>query len=113
MALPDWLHPLHDAESMRAADSEAIEKRGIPSLQLMESAGTALAEAVRDVAGEGPIRVVCGKGNNGGDGLVAARLLAGTGFEVETLLLWPVADLSGDAAENHARLAEPAREIAP
>ena len=69
MALPDWLDPLHDAESMRAADAEAIDERGIPSLQLMESAGAALAEAVRDVAEPGPVRIVCGKGNNGGDGL--------------------------------------------
>ncbi len=111
MTLPDWLDPLHDAESMRAADSEAIEERGIPSLQLMESAGAALAEAVRDVAEAGPVRIVCGKGNNGGDGLVAARLLAETGFEVETLLLWPADELSEDSAANHERLTEPGREI--
>ena len=113
MVLPDWLDPLHDAESMRTADAEAIEERGIPSLQLMEAAGEALAEAVREVAEPGPVRVVCGKGNNGGDGLVAARLLAGTGFEVETLLLWPAGELSGDAAANHSRLSEPAREVGP
>jgi ADP-dependent NAD(P)H-hydrate dehydratase / NAD(P)H-hydrate epimerase len=111
MALPDWLDPLHDAESMRAADSEAIGERGIPSLQLMESAGAALAEAVRDLAKPGPVRIVCGKGNNGGDGLVAARLLAETGFEVETLLLWSSGELSDDSATNHARLAEPGREL--
>jgi len=111
MAFPDWLDPLHDAESMRAADSEAIEDRGIPSLQLMESAGEALAQAVREVARPGPVRVVCGSGNNGGDGLVAARLLADTGFEVETLLLWPADGLSDDATENRARLSEPAREV--
>ena len=56
---------------------------------------------------------MCGKGNNGGDGLVAARLLAETGFEVETLLLWPAGELSGDAAENHSRLSGPAREVGP
>ncbi len=83
MDLPDWLEPLHDAESMRAADAQAIEERGIPSLQLMEAAGAALAEAVREIAEPGPVRIVCGKGNNGGDGLVAARLLAGTGFDVD------------------------------
>ena len=55
----------------------------------MEGAGAALADAIREIGGSGPIRIVCGKGNNGGDGLVAARLLAETGFEVETLLLWP------------------------
>jgi len=49
------------------------------------------------------VRVVCGKGNNGGDGLVAARYLAEAGFEVEALLLWPAAELSGDAAANLER----------
>ena len=113
MSFPAWLDPLRDAESMRAADSEAIEKQGIPSLRLMESAGEALAEAVREVAREGPVRIVCGKGNNGGDGLVCARLLAESGFEVETLLLWPAEELSADAAANHDRLAEPARLVTP
>ena len=55
--------------------------------QLMEAAGTALAEAVAGLAPQGPVRIVCGKGNNGGDGLVAARHLRGLGFEVETLEL--------------------------
>ena len=113
MTLPDWLDALHDAESMRAADSEAIETLGIPSLRLMETAGAAVAEAVREVAGPGPVRIVCGKGNNGGDGLVAARHLAETGFEVEALLLWPAAELSDDAAENHGRLTGRAREVSP
>ena len=113
MAFPDWLDPLHDAESMRAADSEAIEERGIPSLQLMEVAGEALAQAVREIAEPGPVRIVCGKGNNGGDGLVAARLLADTGFEVDTLLLWTEDELSEDAAANHSRLAKSGRVVAP
>src|SRR5687767_8489760 len=107
----DWLRPLHDAEGMRAVDAWAIEERGIPSLRLMEAAGTAVADAVPTVAAEGPVRVVCGKGNNGGDGLVAARLLAGTGFEVEALLLGSPAELSPDAAANLKRLARPAREV--
>jgi NAD(P)H-hydrate epimerase len=49
------------------------------------------------------VRVVCGKGNNGGDGLVAARYMAETGLEVEVLLLWPASELSGDAAANLER----------
>jgi len=98
-----WLEPLYDAEGMRAVDRWAIEERGVPSLELMEAAGRAVAEAVGELAPEGPVRVVCGKGNNAGDGLVAARHLAEAGFEVEALLLWPAAELSGDAAANLER----------
>ena len=98
-----WLQALHDAEGMRSVDSWAIEQRGIPSLQLMEAAGSAVADTVRELAAPGPVRIVCGKGNNGGDGLVAARLLSETGFEVEALLLWPEDELSPDAATNLER----------
>jgi NAD(P)H-hydrate epimerase len=99
-----WLRGLYDAEGMRAADSWAIEDQGIPSLELMEAAGRAVAEAVARLSPRGTVRVVCGKGNNGGDGLVAARLLRGMGIEAEALLLWPAAELSGDAAANLDRL---------
>ena len=107
-----WLEPLFDAAGMRAADSWAIDDRGIPSLDLMETAGEAVAEAVRDVATDGPVRVVCGKGNNGGDGLVAARHLAGTGYQVEALLLWPAGELSPDATTNLERFNGEVREVA-
>ena len=99
-----WLDPLYDAAGMRAADRWAIEERGVPSLELMEAAGRAVAEAVAGLAPEGPVRVVCGKGNNAGDGFVAARLLGEMGFEVEVLLLWPAAELGGDAAVNLERV---------
>jgi ADP-dependent NAD(P)H-hydrate dehydratase / NAD(P)H-hydrate epimerase len=98
-----WLSPLYDADGMRAVDRWAIEELGVPSLELMEAAGRAVAEAVGELAPAGPVRVVCGKGNNAGDGLVAARYLRAAGFEVEALLLWPAAELSGDAAANLAR----------
>jgi NAD(P)H-hydrate epimerase len=98
-----WLEPLYDAEGMRSVDRWAIEERGVPSLDLMETAGRAVAEAVAGLSPQGPVRAVCGKGNNGGDGLVAARCLAETGYEVEALLLWPAGELSGDAAENLKR----------
>ncbi|HVC06870.1 MAG TPA: NAD(P)H-hydrate dehydratase [Solirubrobacterales bacterium] len=98
-----WLSPLYDAEGMREIDRWAIEERGVPSLELMEAAGRAVAEAVAGLAPEGPVRVVCGKGNNAGDGLVAARLLAGMGHEVQALLLWPAQELSGDAGANLER----------
>jgi ADP-dependent NAD(P)H-hydrate dehydratase / NAD(P)H-hydrate epimerase len=98
-----WLKPLYDAEGMREVDRWAIEEVGVPSLELMEAAGRAVAEAVAGLAPQGPVRVVCGKGNNGGDGFVAARLLREMGFEVEALLLWPGEELRGDAAVNFER----------
>jgi hydroxyethylthiazole kinase-like uncharacterized protein yjeF len=102
--MESWLKPLYDAEGMRGVDRWAIEEAGVPSLELMEAAGRAVAEAVAGLAPEGPVRVVCGKGNNGGDGFVAARLLRGMGFGVEVLLLWPGEELRGDAAVNCERV---------
>jgi ADP-dependent NAD(P)H-hydrate dehydratase / NAD(P)H-hydrate epimerase len=83
-----WLKPLYDAAGIRAIDRWAIEEQGVPSEQLMEAAGIALAEAVAGLSPQGPVRIVCGKGNNGGDGEVAARHLQGMGFEVEQASLW-------------------------
>ncbi|MSO40353.1 MAG: NAD(P)H-hydrate dehydratase [Solirubrobacterales bacterium] len=102
--MEDWLEPCLDAEQMRAVDRWAIEVRGVPSLELMETAGAAVAEAASEIAGDGPVRVVCGKGNNGGDGLVAARRLAELGFDAEALLLAPEGEMSGDAAANLERV---------
>ena len=106
-----WLSPCLDAERMRAVDAWAIEERGVPSLDLMETAGLAVAAAAAEAAESKRAAVVCGKGNNGGDGLVAARALAQTGFEVDTLLLWPAAELSEDAAANLERLPAGARQV--
>jgi ADP-dependent NAD(P)H-hydrate dehydratase / NAD(P)H-hydrate epimerase len=108
-----WLEPLPDAEAMRATDRWAIEERGIPSLQLMERAGERLAEVVRAVAPQGPVVVVCGKGNNGGDGLVVARLLDDEGREVRVLLVPDPGELQGDAAANLERLPVPAAPWSP
>jgi NAD(P)H-hydrate epimerase len=83
-----WLNPLYDAEEMRAIDRWAIEEQGVPGRELMDTAGGALAEAVAELAPGGPVRIVCGKGNNGGDGLIAARRLAGMGFAVDVLELF-------------------------
>ncbi|MBS1879041.1 MAG: NAD(P)H-hydrate dehydratase [Actinobacteria bacterium] len=106
-----WLEPLYDAEGMRATDRWAIVEQGVPSLDLMEYAGRALAEAVAELGPRGPVRIVCGKGNNGGDGFVAARLLRELGFEVDVLLLWPAGEVGGDAAVNLARV--DAHELGP
>lgn len=83
-----WLQPLYDAEGMRATDSWAIEEQGIAGSELMARAGTALAEAVAGLSPQGPIRIVCGKGNNGGDGKIAARRLEAMGYETEALELF-------------------------
>jgi NAD(P)H-hydrate epimerase len=111
--MDSWLEPLYDAAGMRAMDAWAIDEQGVPSLTLMESAGAAVAEAARDVAGSGPIRVVCGKGNNAGDGLVAARHLTQSGYPVEVLLLWPATELSADSSANLERLESPVHEVEP
>ena len=79
----DWLDPLYEAAEMRAVDAWAIEEQGVPSLDLMERAGAGLARVTAAAARPGPIRIVVGKGNNGGDGLVAARLLRDDGYAVE------------------------------
>ncbi len=111
--MESWLEPCLDAEQMRAVDRWAIDQRGVPSLELMETAGGAVAEAAAELASPGgPAAVVCGKGNNGGDGLVAARKLAELGFEVEALLLAPGDELSEDAQANLKRF-EAARQVGP
>ena len=97
------------AEQMRVLDRRAIEERGIPGLELMERAGQAVAEAASRIAAshpDRPIVIICGGGNNGGDGLVAARLLAEMGRGVRVLLATGRKELKGDAATNLARLEE-------
>ncbi len=102
--LPDWLDPLYGAEQMRAIDRWAIEERAIPSLDLMERAGAGLALTVDRLVPRGPIAIVCGKGNNGGDGFVAARLLDELGRSVRVLRLAEQPEYRGDTAENLRRL---------
>ncbi|MEY2517675.1 MAG: ADP-dependent NAD(P)H-hydrate dehydratase / NAD(P)H-hydrate epimerase [bacterium] len=99
-SVADWLDPLYDAEQMRAIDAWAIEQCGTPSLDLMERAGAGLALTVDRLVPRGPIAIVCGKGNNGGDGFVAARLLRGMGRQLRVLTLGEPGDHRGDAAWN-------------
>ena len=103
-SLPAWLQGLPDPERMRATDRWAIEEQGIPGLELMERAGQGLADLVASVAPDGPIAIACGKGNNGGDGYVAARLLREAGRAVRVLAVAPVSELSGDARANAERV---------
>ena len=97
---------------MQAVDREAIDVMGIPSLDLMERAGEGVADAGRIHAEEtgGRVVVVCGRGNNGGDGLVAARLLAAEGVDVDVWLAAEPEQFTGDAAVNWERLLEEAPE---
>ncbi|MEO8967632.1 MAG: NAD(P)H-hydrate dehydratase [Solirubrobacteraceae bacterium] len=102
--LPEWLQALPDAEQQRATDQWAIETRSIPGLDLMERAGSGLTELVCERVPDGPVVVICGKGNNGGDGLVVARQLRAGGRQTEVLLLADPGEYRGDAAANLERL---------
>src|SRR5205085_12093745 len=73
--------PILTVEAMRAAEQRAVEA-GVSIEQLMERAGAGLAEAAYRFAGPMPTLVLCGPGNNGGDGYVAARILAARGGDV-------------------------------
>jgi hydroxyethylthiazole kinase-like uncharacterized protein yjeF len=103
-SLPPWLTPLLDAETMRAVDRWAIEGQGMAGLELMERAGTGVARAVERLAPDGAVTVVCGKGNNGGDGLVVARLLREAGRRVTVVCVVSPEDFAGDARANLERL---------
>jgi len=106
--LPAWLTPLPDAEMMRSIDRWAIDERGVPSLDLMERAGAAVAREVEGLSPGGPVTVLCGKGNNGGDGLVIARMLRDAGRDVTVLLAGAPDEISHDARANLERLPGPA-----
>jgi len=96
------------AAEMREIDRVTSERFGVSSLSLMENAGSAVADFVIAAYPEvGRIGVVCGKGNNGGDGFVAARKLREAGRDVSVLLLCEPSELKGDAAEMFKRLGLP------
>jgi ADP-dependent NAD(P)H-hydrate dehydratase / NAD(P)H-hydrate epimerase len=98
------MEALLDVEQLRASDAWAISERGIPGLDLMERAAEGLARVVGDVAPRGRVVVVCGGGNNGGDGYAVARLLREVGREVDVRWTSAPEALKGDAATNAARL---------
>jgi hydroxyethylthiazole kinase-like uncharacterized protein yjeF len=94
-------------EEMQGMDRRAIERLGIPSLTLMENAGRGVAEVIQKEFPFSQCRTVsfiCGKGNNGGDGFVAARYLRKAGYEVKVFILVPEEDYRGDALVNLNRL---------
>jgi hydroxyethylthiazole kinase-like uncharacterized protein yjeF len=93
------------AAEMREIDRATSERFRVPSLTLMENAGTAVAEfVVSQYPSAERIGVICGKGNNGGDGFVAARKLKAAGREVRVVLLAESSELRGDAAEMFGKL---------
>lgn len=93
------------AAEMREIDRVSSERFGVPSLTLMENAGTAVAQAVLEQYPNAKrIGVVCGKGNNGGDGFVTARKLHEAGRDVRVLLLAEPDELRGDAAEMFKKM---------
>jgi NAD(P)H-hydrate epimerase len=81
-------------EQMREADRRCIEEIGIPSVILMNTAGTRVFEHVN----RGPVGIVCGKGNNGGDGLVVARLALLAGYDPRVILVGDLDKLNNDPA---------------
>jgi len=92
-----------NTQQMREADRQTIDEVGIPSVVLMENAGrqaVAAMEAAFDDLLSSKVAVLCGRGNNGGDGFVVARTLAQRGIEAITFLLGSVADVKGEARTN-------------
>src|SRR5512145_2513999 len=96
------MHILKSA-AMREADRRTIQEIGIPAAILMESAGRAVARTmIERIEGldSRPVVVVCGKGGNGGDGLVVLRTLANLGCEARAVVLAPFENLSAEALDN-------------
>lgn len=100
------------AAEMGAADRRTVEEFETPLGALMEAAGSAVAAfCLRQYPAASRVTVLCGKGNNGGDGFVAARVLAAAGKTVRVLLLGRVDELKGEAAAVLARLQSETAEV--
>jgi len=97
---PAPLRPL-TRDEVRQVDRRAIEELGLLGIVLMENAGRGATELLIELGIDGPVIVVAGKGNNGGDGFVIARHLEIHGFEVRVLLLADPHELVGDALTNY------------
>ncbi len=108
---------LATSSQMKELDRRAIQERGIPSIDLMERAAAGVAEAALDLLPVRPGRarasVLCGAGNNGGDGIAAARLLFLQGVRVRVFLVGRYERLTPDALEETRRLSECGVELEP
>ena len=108
---------LASAAQMKELDRQAIEERGIPSIELMERAASGIAETVAGLLprrnGKCRAAVLCGAGNNGGDGIAAARLLHLWGIRVRAFLAGSYEKLTPDALEMTRRLSECGVELEP
>jgi NAD(P)H-hydrate epimerase len=96
--------PVLTREQSRALDRRVIDDYGIPGLVLMENAGRGTVDVLERLGIGGPVVILCGKGNNAGDGFVIARHLDIRGHACRVLLLCPPHELTGDAAINFAIL---------
>lgn len=120
--------PVLSRAAVRALDRRTIEEYGLPGLVLMENAGRAAADEAQRMlaAARGPVLVLCGPGNNGGDGLVVARTLRNRGYSVRACFVGPEERLAAGGADFRTNLrlwrglgepfeavAEPARLAAP
>lgn len=105
--------PVFSREQMRAFDAHAIEDCGVPGVVLMENAGRGAAEmiAARLRRPSDPVIVLCGPGNNGGDGFVVARRLLTLGHEPQVFLTTDPQKLRGDAAINQRAYAGLGRDV--
>lgn len=92
--------PILTREQMRAYDAYAIDACRVPGVVLMENAGRGAADVIAEQGTLGPVIIVCGTGNNGGDGFVVARHLLARGIYTETILLGPEDRVRGDARLN-------------
>lgn len=106
---------LVNASEMRAVDDCAINERGLPSLDLMENAGRGifeyLQEAILPESKDSRIIIICGRGNNGGDGFVVGRHLVEDGYPVDFLLVGADDKLSADCRTNYDRVVRLGRPV--
>jgi len=104
--------PVVSSEQMRKCDETTISKIGIPGLVLMDRAGTAAAHVILNSYPPSPgsrAVIICGKGNNGGDGFVCARVLAENGYAVDVALTAPATALKGDSRTSFSILRKVSR----